>query len=203
MKHSRVPGVAFLVGLHLFFAMKKIITSALLAAGLTAAVCFADSTGPAQVPNEIDYVKQLPSPNDLVNANVPAGATVSAITTTSSDVTVTYTYSNGQTSMVSYHLLPAAGSNVAAENAGVVTSSTPTPSTPAPAPVYYATSPAYTVVYDQPAPVYYYPAYGYGYYPYWPVSVNVGWGWGHGWGWGRGWGYRGGWGGGWRGGFRR
>jgi hypothetical protein len=169
--------------------MKKIIACAILAVGFAAAVSFAESTGPtsAPAPNEVDYVKQLPNPNDLVKANVPAGSTVSAITETSSDITVTYSYANGQVRVVSYRLLPAAGSSAAA-------GTMPTPATPAPGVVCAPTSPGYTVVYEQPAPVYYYPAYGYGYYPWaFPVSVGIGFR--------GGWGFHGGWG--FRGGFRR
>jgi hypothetical protein len=173
--------------------MKKIITSALLVVGLAAVAAFADPTAsaPAPAPNEVDYVGQLPTPNDLMNKGVPDGARVAMITQTSSDVSVTYSYTNGQVRVVSYRLLPAAGSNAA-------TGSAPVPAvvataTPSPTPVYdNASSPAYTVVYEQPAPVYYYQAYGYGYPWFWPVSVGIGF---HG-----GWGYRGGWG---HGGFRR
>jgi hypothetical protein len=175
--------------------MKKIITTAMLAAGFIAAVSFADSTSPAPAPapTEVDYVSQLPNPNDLVNTVGPEGAKVSKIVQTSSEITVTYSNSNGQLYAVTYRLLPAAGSKAATPT--VAASAVPTPSTPAPAVVYANAGQAYPVVYEQPAPVYYYPAYGY-YYPWYsPVSVNFGWGFRGGWG------YRGGWG--FRGGFRR
>jgi hypothetical protein len=170
--------------------MKKIITTVILAAGFIAAVSFADATGPASAPafTEVDYVNQLPNPNDLVNTGVPEGAKVSKIVQTGSDITVTYSYANGQIRAVTYRLLPAASSS--ATTSVVTTSTVPTPSTPAPAVAYSEASPGYTVVYAQPAPVYYYPAYGY-YYPWFPVSVHLGFG------------FRGGWGGGFRGRFRR
>ncbi len=175
--------------------MKKITTTAILAAGFfVAAVSFADSTGPAPAPapTEIDYVNQLPNPNDLVNTGVPEGAKVSKIVETGSDITVTYSYSNGQIRAVTYRLLPAAGSS--ATSPTVAASTTPTPSTSAPAVVCADASPA-PVVYEQPAPVYYYPAYGY-YYPWYsPVSIGIGFR--------GGWGFRSGWGGGFRGGFHR
>jgi hypothetical protein len=178
--------------------MKRLILAGLLAASLCAANLWADATvaAPGPAPNEIDYVKQLPNPNDLANANIPPGATVSAISQTNTDVTVTYSFANGETRVVSYRLL----SSTASATGSVLsaTGSVPTPSTPAPVAVYDSTSPSYTVVYDQPAPVYYYPEY----YPWCsPVSVRIGF---HdGWGWG--WGYHGGWhhgGWGWRGGWR-
>jgi hypothetical protein len=193
MKHSRRRSVTPFV--PTFFAMKKIITTAVLAAGFIAAVSFADSTSPApaSAPTEVDYVSQLPNPNDLVNTVGPEGAKVSKIVQTGSEITVTYANSNGQVYAVAYRLLPAAGSKAATPT--VTASAVPTPSTPAPAVVYADAGPAYPVVYEQPAPVYYYPAYGYGYYYPWysPVSVRLGFG------------FRGGWGfrGGFRGGFRR
>ena len=85
------------------------------------------------------------------------------------------------------------------------------PTTPAPQPVAstaYAepastATVAPTVTYVQTAPQtvyyadpYYYPAYGYGYYP--PVALSFGWGWGGGW---HGGGYCGGWHGGGHGGW--
>jgi hypothetical protein len=190
MKHSHHHSVTLFV--PTFFPMKKIIITAIVAAGLVAAVSFADSTGPVAAPalTEVDYVNQLPSPNDLVNKGVPPGATVTKIVQTGSDITATYSYSNGQARVVTYRLLPSAGSSAATASVPsptATTSAVPTPTTPAPTPVYYETSPA-PVVYAQPAPAYYYPAYGY-YYPWFPVSVGIG--------------FRGGWGGGFRGGFRR
>jgi len=169
--------------------MKKIITTAILATGLIAAVSFADSTSPAPAPapTEIDYVNQLPNPNDLVNTGVPEGAKVSKIIQTGSDITVSYSYSNGQICAVTYRLLPTAGSSAPAP--AVTASSMPTPSTPAPAVVYADASPSYPVVYEQPAPVYYYPAYGC-YYPWFPLSVHLGFGFRDGWGFRRG--FRGG-----------
>jgi hypothetical protein len=174
--------------------MKKLIASALLAVGLAAVAAFADPTAstPAPAPNEVDYVSQLPAPNDLMNKGVPDGARVAMITQTSSDVSVTYSYANGQVRVVSYRLLPAAGSTAAPGSApapAVVATPPPTP-----APVYENPSPTYTVVYEEPAPAYYYSAYGYGYPWFWPVSVGIGF---HG-GWG---GCRDGWGR--HGGFRR
>jgi len=191
MKHSRRRTVTLLV--PTFFAMKKIITTAMLAAGLFAAVSFADSTSPAPAPapTEVDYVNQLPDPNALANTVGPEGTKVSKIVQTASEITVTYSYSNGQAYAVTYRLLPPAGSK--ATTPAVTASTVPAPSTPAPTPVYYETSPGYTVVYEQPAPVYYYPAY-YGYYYPWysPVSVHLGFGFRGGWGF-RGGGFRGGW----------
>ncbi len=149
--------------------MKKNLACAILAVGFAAAVSFADSTGSvaAPAPTEVDYVNQLPNPNDLVSKGVPDGTKVSKIVQTGSDITVSYSYSNGQLRVVTYRLLPAAGSSA--------TTNVPIPTTPAPVPVCTTASPAYTVVYEQPAPVYYYPTYGY--YPwYFPVSVHFGFG---------------------------
>ena len=199
MKHSRRPGVAP-INSNLFFVMKKIITTAILAVSLAATISFADPTGttPAPAPNEIDYVSQLPNPNDLVSKGVPDGARVSKITQTGSEITTTYSYSNGQVRVVSYRLLPAAGSSAATGNTPIPTvtmTAVPTPTTPAPVPVYYDSTSPTTVVYQQPAPVYYYPAYDYGYYPWYPpVSVRLGFGFRDGFG-----GFRGGF----RGGFHR
>jgi hypothetical protein len=171
--------------------MKKITTTAILAAGFLAAVSFADSTSPAPAPTEVDYVSQLPNPSDLANTVGPEGAKVSKIVQTASDITVTYAYSNGQAYAVTYRLLPAAGSRAATPT--VAASTVPTPSTPAPAVVYADAGPAYPVVYGQPAPVYYYPDYGY-YYPWYsPVSVRLGFGFRGGWGFRGGGGFRGGW----------
>jgi hypothetical protein len=110
-------------------------------------------------PSQVIYSPRLPTPAELTNAATAQGVTIARIEQSTSQVTVTYQLANGQTNVVSYQLLPAAGSAVA------------------------TTTPPPTVVETAPRVVYYEPAYGYypAYYPgYWypPVSVRLGFGYG-------------------------
>jgi hypothetical protein len=147
----------------------KITAAAIIAAALCSAAFaqpVAPSAAPAAAPNEVVYVQQLPNASDLTKAAAAQGVTVTQIDQTSSQVSVTYKYSNGAVNTVSYQPL-----------ANAETSGVPMPSSPAP-----AVTSGNTVVYTTAtAPAYYYdyPYYGYGYYPYgWypPVSIGLGFG---------------------------
>jgi hypothetical protein len=161
----------------------KFTAAAIIAAALCTAAFAQTATpaaAPAAAPNEIVYVPQLPSAADLTKAATAQGVTVAQIDQTSSQVIVTYKYSNGAVNTVSYQPLSAIDSGTAV----------PQPATAAP-----AVAAGTTVVYTTTTPAYYaYPYYGYGYYPwgwYPPVSIGLGFGF-------HGGGFRGGFHGGWR-----
>jgi len=145
----------------------KFTAAAIIAAALcTGAFAQPAVNAQATAPNEVVYVPQLPNASDLTKAASAQGVTVTQIDQTSSQVVVTYKYSNGAVNTVSYQPL-----------ANAETSGVPAPSSPAPA----VTSTGSTVVYTTTAPAYYYdyPYYGYGYYPwgwYPPVSIGLGFG---------------------------
>lgn len=121
---------------------------------------------PTPTPNQIIYLPQLPNATALVNAAAAQGVTVEQINQTSTQITAVYKYSNGQINTICYQLLSA----VAAA--------------PLPAGATAVAVPAQaTVIYQQPAPVYYYDPF---YYPWpWfaPVAIDLGFGFhGHHWG---------------------
>jgi hypothetical protein len=147
------------------------------AAVLAAALCtgaLAQPAGPAPMQaaaNETVFVAQLPNAGDLTKAAAAQGISVTQIDQTSSQVLVTYKYSNGAVNTVSYQPLSAA------ETGGA--NAVPAPATPAPtlttgSTVVYTTTaaPAYYADY----PYYGYPYYGYGYGWYPPVSIGLGFG---------------------------
>jgi hypothetical protein len=172
--------------MNLTYHMKKtqfIATAALAAMGLGTAA-FAQSSVQAQTParqaapvavapapNEVIYLPQLPSAGDLAaSASGSQGVTIQRIDQTSSDITVVYRFSNGQTNTVAYRLIAQADSSAVPAPAGY--SAVPAPTTAAPAVVYAAAAPYY------PAPYYYdYAPYGFfwpGWYP--PISIGLGFG---------------------------
>lgn len=138
-------------------------------------------------PNQIVYTPRLPTAAELTSAASAQGLGVERIEQSATQMVAVYKMANGQTNTVAYQTLPPAGTSAPA-----MTVATPT----APAPVYTVTAPPPAVVYEQPAPrvVYYYDDPFYAprvWYP--PVSVSLGFGFGH----------VHGFGGGFRGGFHR
>ena len=118
---------------------------------------------PLPTPNQIIYLPQLPSAATLVNVAAAQGLSIEQINQTSTQITVVYKYANGQTNTICYQLLSMAG--VA-----------PVPAGAAPVVVPAQT----TVVYERPAPAYYYDPF---YYPWpWfaPVAIDLGFGFGGG-----------------------
>jgi hypothetical protein len=95
----------------------------------------------------------------LANAAAAQGVAVAQINQTSSQITVVYKYSNGQTNTICYQLLSAAA-------AAPMPAGAPTVAVPA----------STTVIYERASPAYYYDPF---YYPWpWfsPVSVSLGFG---------------------------
>jgi hypothetical protein len=150
----------------------SILTAIVLTTTLATTAAIAQATGPAApeaapavvvnptpTPNQVIYLPQLPSATALANAAAAQGISVEQINQLSTQITVVYKYSNGQTNTVCYQLLSAA---VAA---------------PAIAGLTAVAGPAQTtVIYGTPAPQYYYDPY---YYPWpWfaPVAVSLGFG---------------------------
>ena len=166
-----------------------VLTTTLLTAGLIAQSASPAVTEPAEpapaiapiqtpAPNQIIYIPQLPSAGALANAAAAQGVAVAQINQTSSQITVVYKYSNGQTNTICYQLLSAAVAAPAI--AGPTTAAVPAQT---------------TVIYGTPAPAYYYDPY---YYPWpWfaPVAVSLGFGFHGGYYGGYYGGYHGGWGG--------
>jgi hypothetical protein len=178
----------------------KILSVFLTAAGLLATGATAQVTTPTRAPvvtsdapstvNRVIYSPRLPSANELSNVAAAQGLSVERIDQTDSQITATYRSSNGQLSTVSYQLLPN-GSDATATT--VVTTPAPNVVYTSPAPrVVYRTAPSY-YYYNDP---FFYPWGGYGYYS--PVSVSLGFGFGHGYYGGRGY-YHGGYHGGYHG----
>jgi len=114
-----------------------------------------DSEQPVTAPNQVVYAARLPTAQELTDAAAAHGTTISRIEQTSSQITATYQLGNGKVNVVSYQLLPAAGSGATAQ---VVT-------TPPPA-VVYVPSPrvVYVDSYRTYDPWYWYP----------PVSLSIG-----------------------------
>ncbi|HVU22849.1 MAG TPA: hypothetical protein VHE13_01915 [Opitutus sp.] len=181
----------------------KLLSSVALAAALFVPVALAqnaqtDDTGAsdeadaatAPAPNQTIYVPRLPSAQELANAAAAQpGVSIDRIEKTDSQVTVVYKFTNGQTNVVAYEMLPAANAAPAVSSAPRAVVTTPPPT------IVYRSAPR-VVYYSDP---YYYP---YSYYPgyYWPpVSLSLGFGYGwHGGGHYRG-GFHGGHHGGWHG----
>lgn len=114
---------------------------------------------PMPAPNSVIYIPRLPTPGELSNAAAAQGLAIDKMEVTSTQITVVYKYSNGQTNTVAYQLLPTAGTAPAM----------------ATAPATVVAAPATTVVYTS-APGYYYDPYYYGYPWLWPVGFNIGFG---------------------------
>ncbi len=117
----------------------------------------------APAPNQIIYIPQLPSPGALVAAATAQGVTVELINQTSTQITVVYRFSNGQTNTICYQLLSAAATAQAPAQmpAGATTVAVP---------------PSTTVIYAPPGPAYYYDPFYYPWPWYAPVSVSLGFG---------------------------
>jgi hypothetical protein len=112
-------------------------------------------------PNQIVYLPRLPSATELTNSAAAHGLIVDRMVQTANQMGVVYRTATGQTNVVSYQLLPAAG----------------VPGTPVMPSVNMPTTPAPTVVYAQAAPTYVY-RYGYSNYDPWywyaPVAIGLG-----------------------------
>jgi hypothetical protein len=120
---------------------------------------------PTPPPNQVIYLPQLPSATALANAAAAQGVSVEQMNQTSTQITVVYKFSNGQTNTICYQLLSAAVAAPAV--AGPAAVAAPGQTTV----VYAAPAPAY-----QAYPTYYYDPY---YYPWpWfaPVAVSLGFG---------------------------
>jgi hypothetical protein len=127
--------------------------------GLAPTVASAASAPGAPSPNQTVYTAQLPTVQELTNSAAASGVTLTRVEQTTSQVTVVYQLTNGQVSVVSYQLLPAATGVTGVTTAPIVT-------TPPPRVVYIPTSPR-VVYYDS------YPAYD-PWYWYSPVSLSIG-----------------------------
>ena len=118
----------------------KFTAAALLAAAALGTAAFAQSpavsaapAAPAAPPvsaapavNETVYVPQLPSAEELTKAATAQGVTVTRISQSASQVTITYQYPNGQINTVAYQPLSNADASLTTAPAGV-----PMPSSPA------------------------------------------------------------------------
>lgn len=130
------------------------------------------AAAPEQSQTPVDgliYVQKLPSSAQLTADAEAEGMVVTRMEQFSDRVIVTYRYSSGNTRTFAYTtVLPESGDTTV----GSAPSAPPTP------------APNYTVVYTEPAPVYYYPRYTTRYYdPYWPsTSLSIGLGFGRTWG---------------------
>jgi len=180
--------------------------AAILVAAILCTGAFAQTAGGSQMPapNEVIYLPQIPTVADLASGAAARGLTVVSIQQTAGEEIATYRLPNGQTNIVAYQALPAAGSAETAAAPTPAAAPSGQPPTPAAAPgqaaIVTPATPAPAVVYQPAAPDY---AYGYPYDYYYP------WGWyggpyyGYSYGYGVGIGFRGGWGfggGGFRGG---
>jgi uncharacterized membrane protein YgcG len=129
------------------------------------------AAGEVRTSNQIVYVPQLPSAQELTNAAYAQGVAIDKIADNGSQISVTYKLTNGQINSVTYQMLPAA--QAGASQTVVI------PTSPAPA-VVYQPQPAPRVVYYYPESSYY-PDYAY--YPdrYWysPISLSLGFGYGY------------------------
>ena len=147
---------------HLF------LTAGVFIPALLSSVAFSQgATGPAQsapesavvaglpAPDQIVYVPRLPTAVELTKVATAQGFAVEKIVQTAGQITVVYQISSGQTNTVAYQLLPASGAAAVAA---------------APS------APAVTVVYETPAPVYYYDPWPWSYPWYGPVGIRFGFG---------------------------
>jgi hypothetical protein len=102
------------------------------------------------------HVQKLPTPAQITADAEAEGMSVTRMEQQSDRIIVSYRYASGNTRTFAYTtVLP---SNPETEiGASTVTSAPPPP------------SPNYTVIYSEPAPVYYYPR-SYYYNPYWPTT---------------------------------
>jgi hypothetical protein len=125
---------------------------------------------PAPQSDRIVYTPRLPTVQELANAAAAGGFAIERIEQTPTQVTVVYKLTDGRTDTVAYAALPPPSPG------------TTTVAVPSPAPKVVVTPPT-TVIYTRTPrvihsdPWYYDPWY---YYP--PVSVSLGFGFGHYWG---------------------
>lgn len=102
------------------------------------------------------HVQKLPTPAQITSDAEAEGMTVTRMEQLADRIVVTYRYASGNTRTFAYTTtLP---TDPDKEVAGVA----PPPAAPAP---------SYTVIYTEPAPVYYYPRYVRTYDPYWPATT--------------------------------
>jgi len=115
---------------------------------------------PTPTPNQVIYLPQLPSATALANAAAAQGISVEQINQTNAQITVVYKYNNGQTNTICYQLLSAMAA------APVLAGATTTVAVPAQT----------TVIYDRPAPAYYYDPF-YDPWPWFaPITIGLGFG---------------------------
>ena len=101
------------------FAIAAIVAAALGTAALAQAPAAPAATPGVAAPNEIVYVPQLPSAAELTKAAAAQGVTITQIDQTSTQITVTYKYTNGYVNTVSYQPLSAADPSVAVAPASI------------------------------------------------------------------------------------
>src|SRR4051812_8280061 len=126
---------------------------------------------PASTPVDgLIHVQKLPTSAQLTADAEAEGMTVTRMDQYSDRIIVTYRYASGNTRTFAY-------TTTLPENPETTTNSAPATT------VSTAPAPNYTVVYSEPAPVYYYPRYSYD--PYWPstsLAIGLGFGFGRGYG---------------------
>ena len=138
--------------------------------------------------NHLVYLEKLPTTAALIREAKAQGATIQRIDRTGDSVVVTCKYPDGRTDSTGYSTLAAA--STVDEPEVTAPASTPPPKTD-PTVVAGPAAPRYTVIYSDPAPVYYETRYYRDYDPFWaPLALGIGIGWvtgghGHG-GWGHG-----------------
>lgn len=121
----------------------------------------APTAAPAPEPAPVDgliHVQKLPTTAQLTSDAEAEGMTITRMEQLTDRIVVTYRYPSGNTRTFAYTTtLP---TDPDKEVIGAA------PPAPAPAP-----APSYTVIYTEPAPVYYYPRYVRTYDPYWPSTT--------------------------------
>lgn len=133
-------------------------------------------SAPAPAPMQIDgliHVQKLPSSAQLMADAEAEGMSVTRMEQLPDRTIVTYRYASGNVRTFAYTTTLPEDPDTATRSVG-----TDTPP-PAPTSNYAAPAPNYTVIYSEPAPVYYAPRYAPAYDPYWPTtSVSIGLGFG-------------------------
>lgn len=134
----------------------------------TPAPSFSAPAAQLSAPSQTIYASRLPTPQELSDGAAQQGLSIDRIEQSNAQVTVAFRFSDGQTKVVAYQLLPSAATSPTTP-APVVVPATPVPSSSPPV-VYYAPAPRV---------IYYEPDYYYGPRWYPPVSVRLGLGFGY------------------------